>query len=497
VSRSAAENFLLNPLSKFRPWKTAHGKSPQLEFMQAAEEYPNRIFRAGNRSGKTTIGAVDHLLQAQCLHPFSRWNKPTKGWIITLDNDHGIGQIIWPAMKPWLIRHELKIDWLKKSGVEIPKAVFFPNGSEIHFLSAEAKREKFQGAAKVSWIWVDEEVDQAVFEESYTRLADMGGTVAVTLTPLSRKAWIRDLERMTYKGKPLTKVVRASMRDAALAGLLDLQRVEQILGSLPERQRRVRELGDFASVEGLVWPEFSRETHVLTPRGNQLYDNNNRPLYSWPLPKYWPRIAAVDFGYSNPTAVILACQDPNTGRVIVENVYYGKGMTANRWGEYLKKALPENLEFFVADHDAFQRAELASCGLPTTPAKKDVVPGIEAVDRFMYPDFDTGYPRLMFVMHDEKNSIPPWCDITASRCDSHFLLWEIEGYRYPERRENKTGDSKDPKDVPLKRDDHACDSLRYLVMAVEQSGYGAAPEIKGLTSPDLPLDGAIPPSPWR
>lgn len=458
-------------------------------------DYPNRIFRAGNRTGKTTVGAVDTILQLQGYHPFSKRRPPVKGWVVGLDYEAGIGGVIWPAMKPWVDRSRTKIDWLKKSGIEIPKALIFDNGSELHFRSAESRREKMQGASKLAFVWLDEEVEQSLFEEVRARLNDLGGTIAVTLTPVSRKLWIRDLEREEFKGRHLTKVVRASMTDAASAGLLDQDRVEQFLSSLPERQRKIRELGDFGSVEGLVWPEFSRETHGLAPDPEQraLVDAHGRIVYPWPLPSTWPRFASIDFGYSHPTAVVLICLDPNTERMIVERVYYGKGITANRWGTFLAQELPPLDSPMVADHDAFQRAELRACGVDTTAARKDVVPGIEAVDRALYQQV-SGYPRLMFVLHDERKLPAPICPLTNTRSDAHLLAWEMEGYRYPERRDK---DNADRKDAPVKKDDHGCDSLRYLVTALDHRSGFQAPVVPERRVEAHPVADVIPPSPWK
>lgn len=427
------------------------------------------------------------LLQCLGWHPFQPRRPPLKGWVVALDWP-GVSQVIWPAMKPWVPKGLVQVHWQRKTGVELPNALIFTNGSELHFKSAEAGREKLQGA-DLDFAWLDEEQDKAIVEEVRARLLDRGGNLSLTLTPVARKAWVRDLEREQFNGKPLTRVIRASMRDAAEAGLLSADHVEQFLASLPERQRRIRELGEFGSFEGLVYPEFDRQVHILRPRGNVLADPAGKAVYPWPLPKEWRRFAAIDFGYVNPTAVIVAAEDPGNGRIVVERCLYAASIRASRWATILRDELPPLAAPLIADHQAFERAELSSAGVPTIPARKDVIPGLEATERRFHPR-DDGRPGIYLVLDDVA---PPTLS-GVGRTDCHWIAWELDGYRYPER---KDGQRTDARDLPVKKDDHAADGLRYLCMFLEHRTTGDAPIVPAGPEKDSPLKDAIPPVPWR
>lgn len=440
----------------------------------------------------TTIGVIDHLLIATGWHPFlpQKLQPPTLGWILTLDWETGVGQIIWPKIKQYLPKN-VKIGWLRRSNPEIPRALFFPNGSEIHFKSSESGREKMQGV-KLDWAWADEEHDSEVIEEVRARLLDKGGLFSVTLTPVSRKAWVRDLELEKIDGRFTTKTVRASMTDAADAGLLDKQEVKRFLSNLPERQRRVRELGDFASLEGMVYPDFSRDIHVLTPKYSELVNSKGKSIYPWPLPPSWRRYGAIDFGFAVPTACIVGVEDPDTGTIIIVNCYYATQIRASRWGEFLRRKLPKLAMPLIADHESMERAELHAQGVPTIPAdKKDKLAGIEAMERFLYPNPDMdGKPKLYFVMHKDEEA--PYESMTG-RVDCESLVKEIENYRYAEKKEK----GPDVRDEPIKRDDHALDATRYMIYMLDKRRFGDAPSLPTWEEKPNPFGLITPPrSPW-
>jgi len=453
--------FLASPLGRFRPWVDPRdGVSPQREFLQAAGAPGRvRVFRAANQTGKSTIGATDALLAATGWHPFFPHRPPVRLWFSVLSWEFGVGQVIWPAMRelmPWSeVRNVL---WWRRGEPEMPQAISFKNGSLLEFKTADAGRRKYQGAP-LHGAYEDEEHEPDVHEEIRARLIHHHGVLALTLTPVMRMRWVMDLERA--RG---TVVVRATSEQAIRAGILNAAAVESYSDTLSERQKAVRLRGDYAAVSGLVYPEFDRGTHVLSPSGGSLRTQAGEPRFPWPLPPEWPRYAAVDFGYSHATAVPVVCVCPFTGARIVERLYYAESVRGSTWAGILKAALPPLRRPLVADHDAFERAELAAAGVPTRAAMKDVVPGLEVVERALHVRAD-GRPRLYLVVHDRDAPTHP----VVGRCDAKVLAWELEGYRYPEPKHEGIAS---PKDLPIKRDDHACDALRYLLVDLD----GAAGE---------------------
>lgn len=448
------------PLAKFEAWVDPEtGHSPQDEFVRSVGTHRSVIFRAANRTGKThVLGYTAAALPLGWLEGVPH-RPPCRTWVSALDWEWGVGQVLWPAVEPWIPWSEIRrVEWARKN--VLPVSLTFKNGSSLAFKSSESGREKYQGAT-LHYALIDEEHPASVVEELRVRLMKDGGVLLVAATPVRRERWLMDLER--ERG---TKTITAAAIEMARAGLMDMDALEAMSAALPDRQRRVRLFGEYAALEGLVYPDFDREVHVLHPRGDHLVTRSGEPRFPWPIPPEWARFAAIDFGFANPTAVVVAARCPWTQGLIVERCYYQSGIRASAWAQALPGALPTLSRTMVADHDAMERAELAAEGVATRPANKEVVPGLEAVERLLVRRAD-GTPRLHMVVHERERDAPR--HPLTGRCDAERLAWEMEAYRYPEM---KSETAAAPKDAPLKRDDHACDALRYLVMDLEGADGG-------------------------
>ena len=396
-----------------------------------------------------------------------RFPPPIKGWLVGLDWEFGVGQVLWPELRKWLPESAIKsIVWWRKQEPSLPSSITLKNGSNLAMKSADSGQSKFMGA-ELEFCGVDEEVTGDVVEECRARLLRKRGLFYASLTPLKREPWVVNLQR--ERG---TRTVRASMTEAAEAGLLDADAVRRYLDGLSDRQRAVRDRGEHVAIEGLVYPEFSETTHVLRPvteKGSTLlryYDGDplRDRVYPWPLPRSWRRFAAIDFGYANPTAVVLLAQDPDRGTLIGERCYYAPWIRASVWGSLLGQVLPPLTGHLVADHDRQEREELRAVGVETVPARKDIIRGIEAVERRLATRYGEALPGLVLVEDENLRHR------VTGRCDCRPLVDELLGYRYPPAPKRVDGPSRG--DLPLKRDDHAVDSLRYVISAID--GYAAA-----------------------
>ena len=455
MSRQQLERYLASPLAAFRPWELK-GFSPQRAFVKAAADHRVRVFRGGNRSGKTTVGGFDVALHLCGWHPFTRFEGPVHWWASAVSFRDGIGSVLWPALKQFLPKQEVRsVNWAWRSEPETPTSLVMKNGSTCSFKSVEQTRVKYQGT-KLHGIWIDEEHPPDIVEECRARLLDYAGYLNVTLTPVRRERWVVRLEKEAD-----TFSIQASTIDAARAGTIDLDATLDFAANLPERQRRVRIEGDHVALQGAVWPEFTRETHEARPRAGRLILGEH-DLCPWPAPPAWRRWAAVDFGYNNPTAIVLAVEDPFYARLYVYRVYYSAGVRASEWGWRMRAELPELAAPPWADHDSFARAEFEAEGVPTLAAlKSNVNAGLESVSRALLPRRD-GLPGLVFVSDPE--AVDPFFGLI----DTKVLQEEIDDYHYKAHKEG----TPDPKDEPVKENDHACDALRYLVTGWELARGG-------------------------
>lgn len=117
----------------------------------------------------------------------------------------------------------------------------------------------------------------------------------------------------------------------------------------------------------------------------------------------------------------------------------------------------ECIEATVCDHDAEDRATLERHGVPTIAAKKDVSPGIQAVEGRLRVAGD-GKPRL-FLLRDslaqEEAELAATYKPTCTEQEFPAYVWQ------------KAADGKPNKEQPLKVNDHGMDATRYAVMYLD------------------------------
>ncbi|MBI4568062.1 MAG: hypothetical protein HY719_06655 [Planctomycetes bacterium] len=184
--------------------------------------------------------------------------------------------------------------------------------------------------------------------------------------------------------------------------------------------------GKFVAEAGLVYPEFSREVHVL---------REISPDPSW----RWYR--AVDFGFRNPFVCLYAAVDGD-GVVRVAAETSGAGLTVDQIVERIL-ARPGVYDLTVVDPSApFLVRALVAAGVRAVGADHDLFKGIAAVRRALHPSPKVG-PALFL----------------AESCAR--TIREFGRYVFPETRSGEP-----PSEVPHKGDDHAMDALRYLLLAL-------------------------------
>jgi phage terminase large subunit len=192
--------------------------------------------------------------------------------------------------------------------------------------------------------------------------------------------------------------------------------------------------GEFVGYEGLVYPGFHRDMHVI--------DTTNMPMKA-----VW---GGVDFGFSNPSVILQVGEDYD-GRLYIMKEFYESRITDSQLAGIAKSEFT-NVEEYVADSEnpsgirEFSNLGLNCRGIAKRQGERGenfVSWGIKKVAQRLEPQAD-GKPRLYV---DRK------CVNTIT---------EFENYRYPEEK-----DEKPSQEAPIKIFDHALDALRYLVCHVD------------------------------
>jgi hypothetical protein len=202
----------------------------------------------------------------------------------------------------------------------------------------------------------------------------------------------------------------------------------------------------FEQLAGSIYPMFRRETHVVLGKE---------------LPEHWERVAAMDWGMKNPSAVVFSAVSPE-GAIWVYDLSYSGGKTVSQWAQVLKSRHDyEQIGHWIIDPSALAQAkEFAQYGIyfysynPESNQKlNDVNIGINTVSQHLL---------------EGKIKIFGHCDILIEQMEQY--QWEPSQGRYGQETKSK----------PLKMNDHAVDALRYLVMGKITSKDDKKDKYKGL-----------------
>lgn len=197
-------------------------------------------------------------------------------------------------------------------------------------------------------------------------------------------------------------------------------------------------LADFRKTEGLVYKEFDRNKHVISPA--------QQP------PHFTEIIAGVDFGFTHPAAVIHIGKD-NDSRYFIFQEWYHRGKTDVEIAEYV--AAQRFQRVYPDPENPAAIEELKRRGVNLRDVKKgpgSVVSGINIV-------------RELF----KSNRL-----YVSSACPN--IIMELETYSYAENKSTR-----DPKENPAKEFDDALDSARYALMtdALSQNYKGPSVAFSG------------------
>ena len=220
------------------------------------------------------------------------------------------------------------------------------------------------------------------------------------------------------------------------------------LEALPGVMRRRMLLGEWCTSEGMVYDGFDPDIHCFDalPEGSE----------------GWPRLRSIDFGFTNPFCCLWGALDGD-GRLWIYRELYERGQRADQLAPRILGAEEGSFTTVADPEDAEARATLAAAGLDTTPADKQVVPGIQAVQKRLAVAGD-GRPRLY----------------VSRRCVN--VINEMYEYRWADQRQGREQDER-----PVKEHDHAMDAMRYMVMEADRPRvYAAEPLRKPPETRDAP-----------
>ncbi len=417
------------PIYNYNRGGVVHKK--QLAFHKCLKR--NRWVFGGNRSGKTECGAVEAVYMARGIHPYRPNRKDVFGWVVSLSRevqrDVAQSKVLKYLPKSWIadvvMSSGRKDDY--ENGVidQIKIKNVFGGLSTIGFKSCDQGREKFQGSS-LDFVWFDEEPPEDVYRECKMRVLDKKGDIFGTMTPLKGLTFVYD---EIYLNSANSDEVWCEFIEWADNPFLDKDEIEEFSLTLPENELESRKFGRFRDDSGLVYTEFDENRHVIDP---------------FPVPFEWQNNLSIDPGLNNPLSCHWYCVDYD-GNVFVVAEHYEAKRDIDYHAEAIKR---------ISDEIGWRRGyDGRIYSLIDSAANQKTLASVKSVTELFYERGIAVNPNV------DKNLFSGIAKVKEYfKTDKIFifrscvnLIRELKSYRW--------GDG----DVPIKRDDHCLDELRYFI----------------------------------
>ena len=422
-----------NKIDNYNTGSIKHLK--QLEFHKSLKK--NRWVFGGNRSGKTECGAVETVWLARGIHPYKE-NKPTDGWVVSLSQqvqrDVAQSKILSYLKREWIADITMISGRKGSASNGVIDTIYVKNVfgtiSKIGFKSCDQGREKFQGTS-LDYVWFDEEPPEDIYIECKMRVLDKCGEIYGTMTPLKGLTWVYS---KIYLNENNDEDVWYEQMEWSDNPYLNKNEIKKMSATLSEDELNARKYGNFTSGSGLVYNEFDERQNVIEP---------------FDVPKDWYDNISIDPGLHNPLSCHwYACDYDGNIYVIAE--HYEKGKTVDYHSEKIKE-ISDSLGW-VKKNGRYEAIIDSAANQKTLASEKSVSElfydfGI-LVNPYVNKDMFTGINRVKSYF---KNSLGERKLFIFKNCVN--LIREIKGYFWGNN------------DLPVKKDDHALDELRYYIMS--------------------------------
>lgn len=321
------------------------------------------------------------------------------------------------------------------------------NGSKILFLGLDQKTGVATkvGSLELGWVFVDEavELDEPEWEMLQGRLRLKGMPffqIFAATNPGDPYHW---LYRRFTDGSPHRKMVESNSLDNIFSPAEYRERLSRFKGIYYDRFV----LGKWIGMEGLVYPAYNPSIHIIEP---------------FDIPPTWERYRSIDFGYTNAFVCQWWCRPPQLSHsgddattkskprpwYRYKEIYYSQRTITQHAQAIKQHSAGVNILCTVADWDAGDRAELSNCGIPSIKANKEINLGVQ----HCLEQLEAG---LVFFFRDavvETDQALRDSNLPASTEE------EFGGYRWPGTRRTKN-----PKEVPIDKNNHGMDAMRYVL----------------------------------
>jgi len=346
ITYSEAEEILRKNFLFYTP----HLK--QKNFHAASVGAIERLFLAGNRTGKTYCGCIEDAIHLTGVYPDwwsgHKFNHSIIAWVASENYEitrnvlqkmliggySELGQFTDGLIHPSLILKKAMLSGVN-GAVDYVQIQHSSGGvSSLYFKSYKQGREKFQGA-RCNLIHLDEEPPKDIYTECSMRLADVDGMgqgrLILTMTPLKGYT-----EMMSYFLEHRVTKKKAEQED--VQSVEDLSKEDEIIRTDPEiifnGKYYIQASWDdntHLSEETKQQLRSTLKPYELEAREKGIPSVGSGLVYQvmeseflvepFEIPHYWPCVFGMDVGFFAPTAVVFMAHDKDNDILYIYKEY--------------------------------------------------------------------------------------------------------------------------------------------------------------------------------
>lgn len=281
-------------------------------FFELGATKRERLFMAGNRTGKSLAGAYEVACHLTGNYPAwwkgRKFKNAPRIWAAG-DTSKTVRDIVQRVLLgdpghygTGMIPKDNILRVLARTGlgdaVDVVQVKHSSGGTaQLTFKSYDQRRESFQGTEQ-DVIWLDEECPLDIYTECGMRTMTNNGMILLTFTPLGG---CTDVVKSFFESGNVDKPIQTGSKASVMASWRDVPHLTEqakldMLALIPPFQRDARSAGIPQLGAGAIYPVPESEITV----------NDFVP------PPHWPRCYGLDVGW-NATAVGFWAKDQDTG----------------------------------------------------------------------------------------------------------------------------------------------------------------------------------------
>lgn len=226
-----------------------------------------------------------------------RFNGPIKIRVFGEDFDKAIGQVLLPKftdkIPPELIASK------RKGQTGVYDQFILTNGTVINFMTYQQDPSASEG-----WdghvVIFDEPPPRAVWIANARGLVDHNGIAIFSNTPL-KEPWMAN--ELASNPAPHIRVYEL---DSYANPHVEKEALDKFVGLLSPEEKETRTKGKFLHLQGLVFKEFSKATHVIKP---------------FKMPKHWTHYVAIDTHPRTEQALVFVAVDEHDRVHVVHEIF--------------------------------------------------------------------------------------------------------------------------------------------------------------------------------